>query len=72
MQLLLLVLLFSVLQIHLATRLVQGRNAQDDCKDTSYVSSYNKMIEKGIQVLDALTAQSELNENHIIHHVCES
>lgn len=65
MQLLLSVLLFSVLQIQLATSLEKDtsleRDAQKDCNNMSYVSSYNETIPQRIKVLDALEAQSELN-----------
>ena len=66
MQLLLSVLLFSVLQIQLASL---ERNAPTDCEkfNMSYVSFYDEAVSEGIKVLDALTAQSEfiLNKNYV-------
>ena len=63
MLLLLPVLLFSVLQIQLTTSF--RRNAQNDCKNMLYVSSYDEKIPQGIKVLDAVTAQSRLNSCYV-------
>ena len=64
MLLLFLMLLVSGLQIQLVITTVT-RDAQKDCEDMTYVSSYDEKISQGVKVLDALKAQQSLINNNV-------
>lgn len=52
----LLILLFSVIQLQLAS---STRNFGADCRNENYVSSYDENVGTGLKVLDALRAQTQ-------------